>query len=164
MAVSMATAAVAATLGFGAMTAVTQIAAGRQESKAIKGAGEFNALVYEQQASMVQEQKKLEEYQYNRQISRMRGAVTARTAGAGLNLSGSPLAILIDNETQMKFDQAIGQYNLEVQRKFALSGAVYQRTTADEQARLARFKGYTNAFSTILGAGASAYSFRAGKL
>lgn len=146
----------AAIIGLGAATATTQVMAGRQQAKGIQRQAEYNAQVYEQQAEMIQQKKKIEEYQYNRQIAKMRGAVTARAAGRGLLLSGSPLAILIDNETQMRFDQAIGEYNLDVQRNYALSGAEFYRTEGKEKARLARMQGYTNAFSTLLNTAGSA--------
>ena len=70
----------------GALTATTQIAAGRAQAKSYQRQGEFNAQVYEQQAGMIQEQKKLEEYQYNRRAAKLRGSIISRTAGAGLPL------------------------------------------------------------------------------
>lgn len=164
MAVGLATATAIGVIGLGAATATSQALAGREQSKGLKQAGEFNALVYEQQASMVENQKKLEEMQYNRAASKIRGAVTARTAGAGFELSGSPLAILVDNETQLELDKSVGQYNLEVQKRFALSGAQYSRQSSADQARLAKFQGYTNAFSTLLGTAGTAAILKAPKV
>jgi len=139
----------------GAATATSQIMASRQQAKGIKQQAEYNAQVYEQQAGMIEQKKKLEDYQANRQLAKMRGAVTARTAKAGFELGGSPLAILIDNETQMRFDNAINQYNLDIQKNYALSGANFYRTEGKNKARLARMQGYTNAFSTLLSTAAS---------
>ena len=137
----------------GALTATTQIAAGRAQAKSYQRQGEFNAQVYEQQAGMIQEQKKLEEYQYNRRAAKLRGSIISRTAGAGVLLSGSPLALLIDSETQLQYDKAIGQYNLDVQSRFAQSAAANARYAGQEQARLAKFTGYSKALSTILNTG-----------
>src|SRR3990167_1498761 len=162
MAIATSTLAAAAIVGIGAATATTQIMAGREQAKNIKREGEYNAQVMEQQATMIESRKKIEEYQYNRAAARMRVAIVARTGKAGFNLSGSPLALLVDSETQIQLDKNIGQYNLEVQKRYALSGAQYYRGTASEQARLAKFKGYSNAFSTVLGTTTSV--FRAGKL
>lgn len=137
-------------LAGGAYSAASQYSAGKQQAQNIQRQSEYNAQIYEQQAGMIMEQKKLKEYQYNREAARFRGSVIARTAGKGLNLSGSPLAILIDNETQMKYDQAIDQYNLDVSKNYALSGAEYTRQTGVQESRLARARGTAGAFSTIL--------------
>ncbi len=137
----------------GAVSAGAQIAGGRAQAKSATRMGEFNAQVYEQQAEMIKEKKKIQEYQFNRQAAFARGSIVSKTAGKGLLLSGSPLAILIDNETQMQFDKAVEDYNLDVETNFARSGAIYQRANAAEQARLAKFTGYSNAFSTLLNTG-----------
>ena len=137
----------------GAFTAATQIGAGQAQSKGIQRQAEYNAQVYEQQAEMIKEKKKIQDYQYNREAARMRGTLISRTAGKGLLMGGSPLAILIDNETNMQFDKAIADYNLDIERNYAMSGATYQRQTGVAQSRLARTQGYTNAFSTMLNTG-----------
>ena len=137
-------------VGLGILAAGSQILAGQKQAKSIERVGEFNAQVYEQQAGMILEQKRLQDYQYNRFAARTRGSLIARTAGKGLNLSGSPLAILIDNESQMLLDKAVGDYNLDVQSNYAKSGALASRYAGREQGRLARFTGYSNAFSTAL--------------
>lgn len=133
-----------------AVSAGASIIGGQKQAKSAAFQGEWNAQVYEQQASMIQEKKKLTDYQFNRQAAKARGSIVSRTAGNGFNLGGSPLAILIDNESQMLLDQAVGNYNLDVERNFALSGANFSRATGSQQASLAKFTGYTNAFSTVL--------------
>jgi hypothetical protein len=65
-------------------------------------------------------------------------------------MSGSPLAVLVDNETQGQLDKSIGQYNLEIQRRYAMSEATNSRFVGSEQSRLAKMTGYSNAFSTML--------------
>lgn len=139
----------------GAFSAATQIAGAGAQSKGIQRQAEYNAQIYEQQAEMIQQKKKISEYQFNRNAAAIRGSIVAKTAGKGFNLGGSPLAILIDNESQMQFDKAIGDYNLDIERNFALSGATNTRQTGAMQSRLARFSGYTNAFSTVLNTGAA---------
>lgn len=152
------TALIAGMAGLGTMTATTQVMAGRAQAKSAGRQGEFNAQVYEQQASMVEAQKKVQETQDIRRLSRLRGSIVAATAGKGLLLSGSPAAILVDAETQAQYDMAIGQYNLEIDKRRALSGAEFSRFTGREQARLATFQGYTNAFSTALNTAGMAFS------
>jgi hypothetical protein len=145
----------AAIAGLGIATAATQAGAGNLQAKNLKKAGEFNAQVYEQQSSMILEQKKLEEYQYNRAAAKTRGAIVSRTAGAGFQFSGSPVAIAIDSEIQIQFDKAIADYNSTIQSNYAKSGAIYMRNTATQQANLAEFTGYSNAFSSLLGTASS---------
>jgi hypothetical protein len=142
-----------AALALGATQAGLQIASGISASKQAKYEGEYNASIYEQQAKMIEEQKGLESYQYSRGIARMKGMTIARTAKSGLMMGGSPLAIMIDNETQMQLDKSVGQYNLNVQKQYALSGARYYRYSGNEASKAALFSGYTNAFSTLLSTG-----------
>jgi hypothetical protein len=155
--------AMAAVIGLGAMSAISQLNQGKAQAASAKRVGEYNAQVYEQQAEMIAQKKKLEEFQYNRKISQTNAAVMARSAGKGFGISGSPLAVMVDNETQLQLDKSIGQYNLEVERRYATSSAANARYAGSEQARLAKMTGYSNAFSTILGTMASASSMGKGK-
>lgn len=150
---------IAGTIGLGALTAVNQAKAGKQQASAVQRQGEFNAQVYEQQAQMVLEKKKINEAQYLRNKKRASGSIVAGAAGKGFQFSGSPLAVLTDVETQLGFDRDIENYNLDVERNFALSGASFQRETGRQQAALSRATGYSNAFSTILNT-----AFMAGRL
>jgi len=137
----------------GGVSAGASILAGNAQAKNIQKQAEYNAQIYDQQAAMIQEKKKIQDYQFNREAARVRGSIISRTAGKGLMLSGSPLAVLIDNETQMQFDKAVGDYNLNIERNYAMSGATNMRETGRSQSALARFTGYTNAFSTLLNTG-----------
>lgn len=126
-------------------TAATQVMAGNAQGNQYK----YNAGLYDQQAKQIDVQKAIEAGQYNRAMRRTSGSIIARTAGAGLTMSGSPMAVLVDNLTQMEMDKSIGQYNLEVQKRYALAtGSEYRR-----QAGVAVRQGYTNAFSTVLRGG-----------
>jgi hypothetical protein len=158
----MALVAAGAMIGLGAMAAYGQVQSGKAESKYLKQQGEYNAQVYEQQAEMIQHQKKLEEYRYNRQAARIRGANVARAGGAGILLSGSPAAIMVDNETQIELDKMTGQYGLEVDRRRVQSGAEWSRWSGGVQARQAKNTGYMNAFSTLLQTGMSAATMGSG--
>lgn len=132
---------------------MSQANAGKKQAKAVQQQGEFNAQVYEQQGQMVLEQKKINEHQYLRNRKRAAGSIVAGAAGKGFAFSGSPLAIAVDVETQLGFDKAIEDYNLDIDRGRAISGATYQRETGRQQAALAKATGYSNAFSTILNTG-----------
>ena len=128
---------------------------GNAQAKDIKRQAEYNAQIYEQQGTMIQEKKKIQDYQFNRDAARARGSIIASTAGKGFLMGGSPAAILADNESQMQFDKAIADYNLDIERNYATSGASYMRQTGAAQSRLAKFSGYSNAFSTLLNIGAT---------
>lgn len=138
----------------GAFSAATQVVGANTQAKSIQKQAEYNAQVYEQQAAMIQEKKRIQNIQFLRDSARVRGAIVSKTAGKGLMLSGSPLAILADTESQMQFDKAIADYNLDIEKNYATSGADYMRTSGAINSRLARFSGYSNAFSTILNTGA----------
>jgi hypothetical protein len=140
----------AAIVGGGAASATMSVMGGNAQAKGIKQKAEYDAQVYEQQAAMVLEKKKIQDYQFNRQAAQVRGSIISKTAGKGLLLSGSPAAILADNESQMQFDKAIQDYNLDVERNYALSGATNTRQQGAYNANLAKATGYTNAFSTML--------------
>ena len=100
--------AVAAVLGLGAMAAISQVNQGKATAASAKRQGEYNAQVYEQQAEMIAQKQKLEAHQWDRKISQMQGATVARTASKGFGMSGSPLAVMVDNDTQLELDKATG--------------------------------------------------------
>lgn len=159
-----------ALVGLGVLSAGVSIYAGRQKGKEIETQAEYNALVYEEQAEMIEAQKGLEAYQYTRAIRKMSGTAIARTAKAGLLFSGSPVAAMIDTETQMLLDKMIGQYNLDVQKRYVLSGAAEYRRQGKISSKAAIFAGYSDAFTSLLQVGAYASTrmpkpaTRAGKL
>lgn len=138
----------------GGMSAGASVIGANKQAKAIQKQSEYNAQVYGQQAEMVSQKKKIQDIQFNREAGRVRGSIVARTAGKGFFFGGSPAAILADTESQMQFDKAINDYNLDVERNYALSGATNTRQQGAINARLTRAQGYTNAFSTLLNTGA----------
>lgn len=137
----------------GAFSAGSSIIGANQQAKAIQKQAEYNAQVYDQQAEMIKQKKKIQDVQFLRQSAFHRSSIIAKTAGKGLLIGGSPLAILADNESQMLFEKAIADYNLDIERNYAFSGANYMRETGRAQSRLSSYPGYGNAFSTILNTG-----------
>jgi hypothetical protein len=148
----------AAIVGMGALKASGEAKAGKQagnaQADAILRQSEYNAQIYDQQAQMVLEQKKIKDQQFLRQRKRTEGSIIAGAAGRGFMFSGTPLAVLADTEAQMGFDQAIEQYNLDVNRNYLLSSANMTRYQGQQQSSLvrseAKSKGNAQAFSTIL--------------
>src|SRR3990167_7355722 len=123
------TTAAALLIAGGAFSATTQVMGANQQAKGIQRQAEYNAQIYEQQAAMVLEKKKIQDYQFNREAARARGTIISKTAGK--------------------------DFNLGIEANYARSGASYMRETGRQQSRLARFSGYSNAFSTILNTGAT---------
>ena len=134
----------------GLIQAVQSFRGGSAQAQAYQQQANYNAQVYEQQAAMIASQKALSQEQARRSIGRMRGTLVAKTAGKGLLLSGSPLAIMADTESQMLFDQAINEYNLDVQAAAARSAAAMTRYSGATQASYAKTVGRANAFSGLL--------------
>lgn len=150
MAVATSTALATAVVASGAFSAMSSAKGGRQQAKSFADQAEYNAQIYDMQGAMIQEKKKIQDYQNSRQIGRMRSSIISKTAGKGFTFSGTPLAVMADNESQMLFDQAISDYNLSVERNYASSAASNLRYGGASQARLAKTQGLTNAFSTVL--------------
>jgi hypothetical protein len=72
---------------------------------------------------MIEKQKQLKAQQDDRIIRFTMGKTVAMTAAKGLELSGSPMAVMADTMTQLEMDKAISQYNFEMQKYGALSQA-----------------------------------------
>lgn len=142
-------------LAGGAFSATSSVMAGQAQASATKKQANYNAEVYEQQAEMIKERQKISDLQFIRNSASARSKMVSATAGKGLMLSGSPLAIMIDNESQMQFDAAIDDYNTQINQNYLSSAAINTRQTGAAQARLSAFTGYSNAFSTILNTGAT---------
>jgi hypothetical protein len=151
----------AATVGLGLAQAGTQVAGGIATNNEAK----YNASILNKQADaitaqqgMITAQQGLEAYQYNRAIGQTIGTGTARVAKSGLKMSGSPMAVLIDTQTQMELDKSIGQYKLEIQKYNLEANKQYtiaQAEAVKRKGKSALMSGVTNAFSTLLNTGMS---------
>jgi hypothetical protein len=151
--------ATAALVGLGAVQVGSSIASGYQQKKE----AEYNASlieqtgpVYDTQIALVEKEKELMTYQANRRIGQVMGATTAMTAGKGLEMSGSPIAIMHDTYTQMEMDKRINQQNLDMQKYnigLEKSRAMSQAQAYKRAGKTALFQGYTNAFTSALQTG-----------
>lgn len=140
-------------LAMSAIQGISQIGQGyaqREESK-------LNATLLEGKAGMIDVQKGIENTQYERLKARTAGQTVANIAASGVTMSGSPMAVYLDTMTQINIDQAIGQFNLEQQKRYTKSEADAYRRQGKSQVSA----GYTNAFSTML-QGASSYAMYKG--
>lgn len=137
--------ATAALVGLGALQVGSSVMSGVSQNKEAK----YNASLMEQQAVNIENQKGLTNYQSNRQIGQVMATSRVRTAGAGLEMSGSPMAVMMDTYTQMEMDKRINLNNLETEKQQAYSQAeAYRR-----KGKTALYQGYTNAFTSALSTG-----------
>jgi len=131
-----------AMLALSAVQSISQIGQG----SAIKAEANANATLIEGKAGLIDIQKGIEKDQYTRQKGQVASQSVASTAGAGLMLSGSKLAIMLDTQKQLELDQAIGQFNFDQQKRFTLAEADSVRRTG----AMAKKQANANAFSTAL--------------
>jgi hypothetical protein len=153
----------ALTIGMGAISAGTKIITGHREKKEAERNAQmvynqsvYNAGIFRQQASMVEDQKNLKAQQDARKIRFMAGKHVAMTAAKGLEYSGSPIAVLVDTLTQLEMDKAINTYNYEVEqygleskaRETELRGYTLAESYR-EGGKTALLKGYMGGLSTM---------------
>lgn len=154
-----------------AFEAVNSIMAGRAMTKQ----AELNARIFEQQAGFSEVLAKLggEKSDIARDIdlsrqrrmkSRMASTLMVNVAGSGLEFSGSPVAVLLDNLTQYGIDEEITKYNYAMQKTSAqygrkIEGIGYQSKASQVmyEGRLAKTTAYSTAFSSML-KGATRYA------
>ena len=143
----------AALLALSAVSAVTQVGQGYAEQAEAKA----NASLIEGRGQILDIQKNIDLGRQQRAKGLMMGRSTTAVAGMGLEMEGSPLAAMISAQTQMNIDQAITAFNYEQDK-------IYNQAEADAMKRKGKAAvtaGWTNAFSTMLQAGAS-YSMYSG--
>jgi hypothetical protein len=131
-----------------------------EQGKISKAQANYNAAMLEGKAKWIDLQKETEAAQYDRFRGRFIGKSVAAVAGAGLMMSGSPMAVLLDSVTQINIDKAVGQANLEQQKRFTLASADMERVNGKNAMRQA----YTNAFSTALNSGSNYALYKSGAL
>jgi hypothetical protein len=142
-------------LALTAVQGISQIGQGYAQKAEMK----YNASLTEGQARLIQVQKDIEKAQYQRMKGKVLSTSMANLGKAGIMPTGSAAAVMIDTQRQIGIDQAIGQYNLEMQKQYKLSEAEAMR----RKGKMAVQAGWTNAFTSIL-QGASNYgSYGGGK-
>lgn len=129
-----------------AISSINQGQAAEQESR-------LNAALMEGKAGLIDVQKDIEKGQYQRLAGKAMGTGMANMAASGVGPSGSPMAVMLETQKQIALDQAIGQFNLEQQKRYTLEEA----EAIKRKGKLARNAAYTNAFSSVL-QGASSYA------
>jgi hypothetical protein len=159
------------------MQAVTQIMSGRAQDKQAK----LNASIYEQQAGFSDVLAKMEGErsdiardidltQMRRAKSKMNSTLIANVAGAGLDLSGSPMAVMLDNLTQAGIDEEITKYNYATSKATNQYSREQEKVSMLSTASQLRYKGkiaksnaYSSAFTTMMQGGYN-YGTRTGTI
>jgi len=136
-------------LAMSAVQAVSQIGQGYAQ----KAESEYNATLVEGKANLIDVQKDIEYGQYQRLKGQQMSTSMANIAKAGIMPQGSAMAVILNAQTQINIDQAIGQFNLEQQKRYTLAEAEALKRKGKQQA----YSGYSSAFSTML-SGASDYA------
>lgn len=140
-------------LAMSAVKAITEIGQG----KAQQAEANYNATLLEGKANMIGAQAEIDYGQYNRKKGKALSTSMATIAGAGIAPGGSAMAVMLDAQTQINIDQAIGQFNYEQEKQYTLNEASQARRKGNQ----AVSSGYSNAFSTML-QGASNYAMYKG--
>lgn len=130
-----------------ATQAVSQISQGYAQ----KSEANFNATLLEGKANMIDLQSDIESSKYDRMKGQYLSKSVVNTAGNGLAVSGSPLAVMLNAQTQINIDQAISKFNFEQEKNYTNAQADAQRRAGSAAVK----SGYSNAFSTLLQGGAS---------
>jgi len=152
----------------GAMLALTAVKAvsqwsmgGVREAEAEYSAGvaEYNAALYEGKADIIDVQKSIDKVRYERLKRSSFGTSVANVAGAGIELQGSALAVILDTQKQIGIDQLIGQAEFEKEKLYTKYEAMGFRSEADMarmRGRYSRQTARSNAYSTLLTGGTQA--------
>lgn len=144
----------AALLALGAVKAVSQIGQGYAQ----KAEANYNATVLEGQADLIDVQKDIEFGQYQRKKGSQASTAAANIGASGIAFQGSAMAALISSQTQITIDQNIGQFNLEQDKNYKLAEAAAARRGGKAAVK----SGFTNAFTTMLSAGAAYGKYKGG--
>lgn len=132
----------------GALFALTAVQAVSQISQgyAQKAENNYNATLLEGKANLIDQQAQIESGQYERLKGRTLSTGIADTAKNGLLPQGSAMAVMLDAQTQINIDQAIGQFNYAQEKNSTVAEANTQRRAGTA----AVSSGYTKGFSSLL--------------
>jgi hypothetical protein len=129
-----------------AASAVSAIAS-IQQGQAANREAKINAALLEGKAGLIDVQKGIQYAQDTRGMGQAMSQTTANIAASGIQMKGSPMAVLLDQQTQMGIDRAIGQFNLEQSKRYTMAEANAER----RRGKLAQSAGYTGALVSALG-------------
>ena len=129
-------------LALAGVQAVQQIGQG----KVAQAEANYNASLKEGQAQMIDVSAGIQKGQDLRAMGKSLSTSMATVAGSGIRPTGSAMAAILDAQTQMQIDMAIGQFNYQQEKNYTLAEAESIRRSGKLAVQTAR----TNAFSTML--------------
>jgi hypothetical protein len=130
-------------------SAIGSIYAGKATSDIAK----YNAMVIEARQELIKVKQDIEFGRYVRGMGTYLSQATTAAGGAGIMPSGSYAAVANRSITQMMIDQAIGQFDFEIQK----SDVQAQAQAVRNQGKDAQRGSYVRAFSQIM-SGAKDYA------
>lgn len=136
--------------GAGIMSMAGQYSAGAMESASAK----YNAAIADAQARISKTVGEIEAYRVRKEAKRFLGTQHALQAKSGIELSGSPLQVMIESAAEYELDAQITEYNAELDRiRYSSEATVY-----NQAAKWARISSYYGMGNTLLTTGSSLYT------
>jgi|TARA_R100001463_G_scaffold56155_1_gene108160 hypothetical protein len=140
----------------GWVTAVTSIAAAQQASatgKYNQAVQERNAVISEQEAERIEQQKEFDIARFEDSFTRLQGETKTKIIKSGAELSGSGLRVMRYNAEQAEIEKNIIAYNAKVAQSQKLEQANFARISgnvARMEARQAELGYYVQAGQSLL--------------
>ena len=138
------------------VAAGTSVLAGRQASAAGKynqAVQNRNAIIAEQEAQQIENQKEFDIAQLDKQFIQLQGQTKTRILFSGADLSGSGLRILRQNVEQAEIEKDIIEYNAEIGKARKFEEANFARISgevAKQQAKSQEIGYYSKAGTSLL--------------
>ncbi len=147
-----------------AAQAVSSISSGydqNAEAKAnasmVSDTGRYNSAMLDEKGKLLDIQNNIEQGRYTRLKGQYMAKSVNQVAGAGLDLGGSSMAVMVNAQTQIEIDQAIAKFNNTTDKNMTIAESNEATRTANLQSdalrrsgRAAIRSGYSNAFSSLL--------------
>ena len=140
----------------GWVTAVTSVAAAKQASttgKYNQAVQERNAVISEQEAERIDQQKEFDIARFEDSFTRLQGETKTKIIKSGVELSGSGLRAMRYNAEQAEIEKNIIAYNAKVAQSQKLEQANFARISgnlARMEARQAELGYYVQAGQSLL--------------
>jgi hypothetical protein len=140
----------------GWVTAVTSVAAAKQASttgKYNQAVQERNAVISEQEAERIDQQKEFDIARFEDSFTRLQGETKTKIIKSGVELSGSGLRAMRYNAEQAEIEKNIIAYNAKVAQSQKLEQANFARfsgNVARMEARQAELGYYVQAGQSLL--------------
>ena len=151
----MSQALIAAAIGSQVLGGIVGSKGNQAAARTVEQIGEFNAQLADNEATLLQRQKREEEAALRRQSDRLISTQRVATAKSGIQMSGSPLQALADAYFNTEKDAARIQYASSIQQMQKESEGTLSRLEGQATAQALRIQaqqsllgGFTDAAST----------------